>query len=454
MQAFSKQQHTGRLGGGMLPPNRLLLQSTLLAVALLSACTLPLPAPSATPPAGMGGLTHTVSPSPSPAAGCAALQAGPLVVSPASGGKPGGLETTLTNAGAAPLAVLGAALESSTAWGNAASPPPGDLHFSAYYFADRLLLDPSGSDGFPLRHRFPPGKASLLPGRSTTLRWEFDRSLYTKLDTSQFPGIEAQLFYWSGGFKAALDYETGGHLCSLVLAGNTPPEITLQYSGGSAAIYTPFWVRAGLQGTNLPEVRSLGLFVHDAAGKLVHRHTIDIAAHQTASLCLFGGEPDCTPRRPYQQNWDPLNGGKGEPILPGAYTLTVLAVTASGSLLQPFSLTIAAPRPAALTAAAASPTTARTRTPAASALIHPPGYTPPSGAPPPLLPGAVTGTPVVTLTLPGVPALSFTPTITQTPTITRTPTPAITATASKTATRELTPTPTFCQTPLEGGGCQ
>jgi len=173
-----------------------------------------------------------------------------------------------------------------------------------------------------------------------------------------------------------------------------------------------------------------------------------------ASLCLFGGDPVCQPRRPAQDNWDLNTGGQGAPIAPGDYTLAALAVTQSGSLLQIFPFTIAAPRPAALTASALAPT----RTPVASrtASSLPGSLAPSPFAPLPFLPG--TGTAALSLpttpTIPPLPSLTFTPTITQTPTITLTPTPAITPTPSKTSTRELTPTPTFCQTPLEGGGCQ
>lgn len=427
--------------------NRLFMRSVIFVAIASAGCQ----------PGGLSSLSATPLPSRTasltPVPGCAALEAGKLAVSPpGEAGAGGSLEVSLSNLGGGTITLLGAVLQNDTAsWHNSAFPPPEELRFTAYTLDDLPLFDPPDSAVFPILHRFPAGRARLTPGRQVYLRWEFDRSFYIPLDSRQYPGLEPQLFTWGGDFEAILDYRLGdGQDCSLALLGDTPPKIEVDYSGGSASIYTPFWLRARLEDTPPPELRSLELFVHDSSGRLVHRRKVSGAA----SLCLFGGDPDCQPRRPVQDDWDLNAAGKDEPIAPGDYTLAVLAVTQSGSLLQQFSFTIAALRPAALTASALAPT----RTPAASrTALYPPGTLAPSPFVPfPFLPGVGTATLSfpATPTVPVLPSQTFTPTITRTPTITLTPTLAITPTPSKTATRELTPTPTFCQTPLEGGGCQ
>ncbi|NPV77516.1 MAG: hypothetical protein HPY59_14240 [Anaerolineae bacterium] len=447
MQVSRVYKSASRLSGALPRLNRLFMRVLFLAATAAAGCQ----------PGGPSSLSTTPLPtrtaSPTPVPGCAALQAGKLAVSPPGETVAGGsLEVSLTNLGRDTITLLGAVLEKELpTWHISAFPPPEKLGFTAYTLDDLPLFNPPDSAVFPILHRFPAGRARLIPGRQVYLRWEFDRSFYVPLDSRQYPGVEPQLFTWGSDFKAILDYRlSDGQDCSLVLSGDAPPKIEVDYSGGSAAIYTPFWLRARLEGVQPQELRSLELFVHDSGGRLVHRRKLSGAA----SLCLFGGDPDCQPRRPLQDNWDLNAAGKGGPIAPGDYTLAVLAVTQSGSLLQQFPFTIAAPRPAALTASALAPT----RTPIASrTALYPPGtLTPSPFAPLPFLPGAGTATLFFpsTLTIPPLPSLTFTPTITQTPTITLTPTLAITPTPSKTATRELTPTPTFCQTPLEGGGCQ
>ena len=442
MQGSRGDKDTNRLSRVKARLNRLFINTPLFFMLIAAGCQPALPPP---PAAALPNRTASLT----PVSGCAALDAGMLVV-PSPGDRGGRLEVSLSNLGSETITLLGAVLEKNfPGWHNTAFPPPEMPRFTTYTFDGLPLFDPPDSANFPIQHRFPAGRARLTPGRQVTLRWEFDGSFYTTLDSRQYPDLEPQLFTWGSDFKAVLDYQLGsGQDCSLSLSGVSLPKIEVNTSGGGTTIYTPFWLRARLEGGQPAELRSLELFVHDSSGRLVHQRKVNGAA----SLCLFGGEPDCKTRRPLQDNWDPNAAGRSEPITPGNYTLAVLAVTRSGSLLQQFPFTIAAPRPAALTASASAPT----QSPAASrTALYPPGSLMPS-PPLPFFPGAgtVTLSLPITPTLPGVPSLPSTPTVTQTPTITLTPTRAITPTPSKTATRELTPTPTFCQTPLEGGGCQ
>lgn len=377
-----------------------------------------------------------------PLSGCPALSAGLLRIQPLEGSPTGDrIEVSLVNAGTKPVSLQGAALDYYGVWRNRQQPAPVFPKLMAYWLDKTRLLEIPGGSLLPAAHSFSETAAVVPPGGESHLSWQFDHSFYTRLEEASSVLPAPQLFYWSGDFRAVIQYRVGGDLeCSLELKGVQPPQITLEYSGGSASIYTPFWLRAQVEaGDSLPE--EIHLFVYDAGGRLVHwRRTAG-----GESACLFGGDPICQARRPYRDSWDIDNKPGSTLIAPGAYTLTVLLHSPSGSVLQVFPFRIMELRPAVLTAAAATPTITATRRPSAT---YPPGYKPPSitVAPPGLPDGSAFPAAPFTFTL--------TPTITLSPTITQTLTPANTPTVTKTATREPSPTPTFCQTPLEGGGCQ